>query len=50
VVDSGFGSGDPRLLDEALGAMIGVAAVLAVATYFRFFLMMTTGERVVTDL
>jgi len=50
VVDSGFGSGDPRLLDEALGAMIGVAAVLAVATYFRFFLMMTTGERVITDL
>jgi len=50
VVDNGFGSGDPRLLDEALGAMIGVAAVLAVATYFRFFLMMTTGERVITDL
>jgi ATP-binding cassette subfamily B protein len=50
VVDNGFGSGDPRLLDEALGAMIAVAAVLAVATYFRFFLMMTTGERVITDL
>ena len=28
VVDNGFGSGDPRLLDEALGAMIAVAAVL----------------------
>ncbi len=50
VVDNGFGSGDPRLLNEALGAMIAVAAVLAVATYFRFFLMMTTGERVITDL
>ena len=50
VVDNGFGSGDPRLLDEALGAMIAVAAVLAVATYFRFFLMMATGERVITDL
>ena len=50
VVDNGFGSGDRRLLDEALGAMIAVAAVLAVATYFRFFLMMTTGERVITDL
>ena len=50
VVDNGFGSGDPRLLDEALAAMIAVAAVLAVATYFRFFLMMTTGERVITDL
>jgi ATP-binding cassette, subfamily B, bacterial len=30
--------------------MIGVAAALAVATWFRFYLMMTLGERVVTDL
>src|SRR5687767_11717853 len=50
VVDAGFGSGDPRLLDLALAGMIGVAAVLAVATYYRFTLMMTIGERVVTDL
>ena len=27
-----------------------VAALLSVATYFRFYLMMSTGERVVTDL
>ncbi len=50
VVDRGFGSGDPRLLDEALLAMIGVVAAFAVATYVRFYLMMTTGERVVTDV
>lgn len=50
VVDQGFGSGDPRLLNEALAALIGVAITLAVATYFRFYLMMTTGERVITDL
>ncbi len=50
VVDNGFGAGEPRLLDQALGAMVALAAVLAVATYFRFRLMMTTGERVVTDL
>ncbi|MDX1376924.1 MAG: ABC transporter transmembrane domain-containing protein, partial [Burkholderiales bacterium] len=50
VVDQGFGSGDPRLLNEALAALIGVAATLALATYCRFYLMMTTGERVVTDL
>jgi len=50
VVDQGFGSGDPRLLNEALAALIGVAVTLAIATYFRFHLMMTTGERVVTDL
>jgi len=50
VVDNGFGSGDPRLLDQALAAMIAVAVALSVATWFRFYLMMTTGERVVTDL
>jgi ATP-binding cassette subfamily B protein len=50
VVDNGFGSGDPRLLNRALGAMIGVAIALSLATFLRFYLMMTTGERVVTDL
>jgi ATP-binding cassette subfamily B protein len=50
VVDRGFGSGEPRLLDQALTAVVALAAVLAVATYFRFRLMMSTGERVVTDL
>jgi ATP-binding cassette subfamily B protein len=50
VVDSGFGSGDPRLLAQALAGVIAVAATLAVATWVRFVLMMTTGERVVADL
>ena len=50
VIDAGFSSGSPQLLDQALAAMLGIAAVLAVATWFRFYLMMSTGERVVTDL
>ena len=50
VVDQGFGSGEPRLLDQALTAVVALAAVLAIATYFRFRLMMSIGERVVTDL
>jgi ATP-binding cassette, subfamily B, bacterial len=50
VVDRGFGSGEPRLLDQALAAVVALAAVLALATYFRFRLMMSIGERVVTDL
>ncbi len=50
VVDNGFGRGDPGLLNQALGAMIAVALALSVATFFRFYLMMTTGERVVADL
>ncbi|HEV3010202.1 MAG TPA: ABC transporter transmembrane domain-containing protein, partial [Burkholderiales bacterium] len=50
VVDRGFGSGDPALLDQALAAMIAVVVVFALATWVRFYFMMTTGERVVTDL
>ena len=50
VVDKGFGSSNPELLNEALGAMIGVAVLLSAATFVRFYLMMTIGERVVTDL
>jgi len=50
VVDRGFGSGSPALLDGALAAMIGVAGLLSAATFVRFYLMMTLGERVVTDL
>ncbi len=50
VVDRGFGSGQPQLLDQAVLAMIGLAVVLAAATWCRFYLMMSTGERVVTDL
>jgi ATP-binding cassette subfamily B protein len=50
VIDAGFSSASPELLDQALAAMLAIAAVLAVATWFRFYLMMSTGERVVTDL
>jgi ATP-binding cassette subfamily B protein len=50
VVDRGFGSGNPELLNAALAVMIGVAALLSAATFVRFYLMMSIGERVVTDL
>jgi ATP-binding cassette subfamily B protein len=50
VVDRGFGSGEPRLLDQALAAMIAVVVLFAAATCARFYFMMSVGERVVTDL
>jgi len=50
VVDAGFGSGDPRLLDAALAGIVAIAIVMSAATYARFYLMMTTGERVITDI
>jgi ATP-binding cassette subfamily B protein len=51
VIDSGFGGGGSQaMLNAALGAMVGVAALLSAATFTRFYLMMSIGERVVTDL
>jgi ATP-binding cassette, subfamily B, bacterial len=50
VVDRGFGSGDPRLLDQALAAMIAVVVLFAAATCARFYFMLSVGERVVTDM
>jgi ATP-binding cassette subfamily B protein len=50
VVDAGFGSGDPRMLNFALAGALAVAVILSVATYARFHLMMSTGERVITDI
>ncbi|MFN7086257.1 MAG: ABC transporter transmembrane domain-containing protein [Burkholderiales bacterium] len=50
VIDAGFGSGDPGLLNAALAAVIAVSAVLAGATWVRFYLMMSVGERVIADL
>jgi ATP-binding cassette subfamily B protein len=50
VIDAGFASGEPGLLDQALAGFVGVAVVMAVATWCRFYLMMSTGERVITDL
>ena len=50
VIDSGFGSADARVLDAALAGVLALAVLLAGATYARFYLMMTTGERVIADL
>ena len=50
VVDAGFGSRDPHLLNAALAAVVGVAVVLAGATWTRFYFMMSVGERMIADL
>jgi ATP-binding cassette subfamily B protein len=50
VVDAGFGSGDPHLLNAALAAIVAVSVILACATWVRFYLMMSVGERIVADL
>jgi ATP-binding cassette subfamily B protein len=50
VIDAGFGTADSNLLNAALAAIVTVAVVLACATWTRFYLMMSVGERVVADL
>src|SRR6478672_4145024 len=50
VIDAGFGSGDPHLLNAALIGVVVVSVILATATWIRFYLMMSVGERVIADL
>jgi ATP-binding cassette subfamily B protein len=50
VVDAGFMKSDPHLLNLGLIAVVGVAFILAAATWTRFYLMMTVSERVIADL
>lgn len=50
VIDAGFGTRDPALLNTALVAVVGIAAVMASATFVRFYLMMSLGERIIADL
>ena len=50
VIDHGFGAETPEFLDLYFGALFGVIAVLAFATFARFYLVTWLGERVVADL
>ena len=50
VIDQGFGQANAATLDAALAGVLALAAVLSIATYARFYLMMSTGERVITDI
>ena len=50
LVDEGFSGGDTALLDQALIVMLGVTALLAMASYGRYYLVSWIGERVVADI
>lgn len=50
LVDHGFSSSDPTFLDQYFAALLGVVAVLAAATFARFYLVTWIGERVVVDI
>ena len=50
VVDRGFTAGNGAELDDALFALLAIIAVMAIATYVRFYNVSWIGERVTADL
>ena len=50
LIDRGFSHGQPAVLHYALASVLVVAAILAVASGSRFYLVSWLGERVVGDL
>ncbi len=50
MIDHGFSGQSAGLIDSYFAVLIGVSAVLALASAARFYLVTTLGERVVADL
>jgi ATP-binding cassette, subfamily B, bacterial len=50
LIDSGFGTGNARLLDQALLIIVSGTAVLVAATFIRVSLLAAVGEQVVADI
>ena len=50
MIDFGFAEDHAGLVDQYFGVLVGVAAVLALASACRYYLVTTLGERVVSDL
>jgi ATP-binding cassette, subfamily B, bacterial len=50
VLDNGFSGQDPALVNQYFGVMLGVVAILALASATRFYFVSWIGERVVADV
>lgn len=50
MIDLGFGAGEAGTINQYFLAILGVVAILAVASAARYYLVTTIGERVVSDL
>ena len=50
MIDHGFSADHSGVIDSYFIAMIGVIAILSIASAARYFLVMTLGERIVADL
>ena len=50
LIDHGFSTDHPGMVDQYFGAMLAVVSVLAVASAARYWFVTTLGERVVADV
>lgn len=50
VVDKGFGASDPNAITPYFIGLLGIVAVMAVASAVRFYIVSWVGERVVADI
>lgn len=50
MVDEGFVTGSPELLNRSVGLFLVMVIALAIGTYARFYLVSWIGERVVADI
>jgi ATP-binding cassette subfamily B protein len=50
LIDRGFANGDRNLLEVSVLVLFGVAVLLALGTYARYYLVTWVGERVVVDI
>jgi ATP-binding cassette subfamily B protein len=50
LIDSGFGSGDPAALGDAVRLVLLIGTAIAIGTFTRFYLVSWLGERVSADL
>jgi ATP-binding cassette subfamily B protein len=50
MIDHGFSTEDSAAVNAYFGAIVGVVAILAVASASRYYLVTTLGERIVADL
>lgn len=50
MVDQGFVTGSPELLNQSVGLFLLMVVALAIGTYARFYLVSWIGERVVADI
>jgi ATP-binding cassette subfamily B protein len=50
LVDYGIAQGDPHLLDRGFMMLLGVVGMLAAASYARFYLVSSLGEKLINDI